>query len=422
MGGHDDNAARLCARFPHAKILRYLGTHLDMLRRSATKSRTEYFWVISSCCDYEKFDFSWMPPVGQETQLHCWATQDEKFGDTFLVHLSSWLQQQSVDKLEWYQHVNYHSDGVPALAWPLIKIANNDLAVAVRDNPSHSLYTAYAVDDNASPKIGFNKWADKPIMAFNKTGHVSLCPRDAKAAIKTQIYDWPYIQYRNDPNIAQKPQDVVFISYDEENAEQNWLRLKAACPRAKRIHGVQGLVPALKAAAAASDTPYFYAVFGKTEIAGDFLFDDQPDYLRRPANYIFLAYNPILDHAYGHGAVVMHDQHWLLALESWDLDVTMSHDTVTVPILSCVNRASDAWSAWRTAFREAHKLKSLLAMRPSIEDEYHLHLWLTAEHTDVGRWSRLGAQAGVSAEGIDINDWAALQRRFQDALHHGSVG
>ena len=115
MGGHEDNVQQISSKLPHSRIIRYLGTHLDMLRRAATRSRTEYFWVLSSCCDYAKFDFSWIPPVGQEKQLHCWATQDEKFGDTFLVHLPSWLAQQGVEKLEWYQHVNYHPDGVPAL-------------------------------------------------------------------------------------------------------------------------------------------------------------------------------------------------------------------------------------------------------------------------------------------------------------------
>ena len=418
IGGHDTNVQQISQRLPHARIMRYLGTHLDMLRRTATRSRTEYFWVLSSCCDYEKFDFSWMPPVGQEKQLHCWATQDEKFGDTFLVHLPSWLEQQGVAKLEWYQHVNYHADGVPALPWPLVQVEGNDLASAVLSNPSHALYSAYAVDDNASPCVGFNKWSNKPAVAFNNTGHVSLCPRDAKAAIKTQIYDWPYIQYRNDPNMAKKSQDVVFISYDEENAEQNWSRLQLKCPRAKRIHGVQGLIPALKAAAATSITPYFYAVFGKTEIAQDFHFDHQPDYLRRPANYIFLAYNPILDHAYGHGGVVMHDRDWLLGLEEWDLDVTMSHETVTIPVISCVNIMPDAWSAWRTAYREAYKLTISLSRSYSVEDEYHLHLWMTSKNTNLGTISKQGAvmgHAAASDSSLPINDWQWLRKTFEDS-------
>lgn len=417
MNGHNDNLAMLCDKFPHARTLRYLGTHLDMMRRTATRSRTEYFWVISTCCDYSNFDFTWMPPVGQEQQLHCWATGDEKFGDTFLVPSAEWRKQQAVEKLEWYQHVNYHDTGVPALPWPVIRVTGSDLALAAKSNADIALYTAYYMGDSIGDvAAGFNKWENKPVIAFDGNGHVSLIPRDAKAAIKTQIFDWPYIQYLQGENLHQKPQDVVFISYDEENAEENWKRLHDRFPRAMRVHGINGLVPALKAAAAAASTPYFYAVFGKTAVSDDFKFDHHPDYLRNPANYIFFAYNPILYHAYGHGGIVMHDREWLCNLETWDIDVTMSHDTVTVPIISCINHAVDPWSAWRTAFREAYKLRLLLDRRYSVDDEYHLHLWLTCDNTDVGSYSKLGAKQGydayIDSSGVDINDWAWLKERF----------
>jgi hypothetical protein len=424
MGGHDDNVDEIVSKLPHARTIRYLGSHLDMMRRTATRSRTEYFWVVSSCCEYSTFDFNWMPPIGQEHQLHCWATAEEKFGDTFLVHLPSWAQQQSVEKLEWYQHVNYHPVGVPALLWPSLKAKSSDLTEAVRTNPNtSSLYTAYYIDSSIGlPCIGFNKWENKPVIAFNSNGHVSLIPRDAKASIKTQIYDWPYIQYHNNTNMVQKPQDIVFISYDEENAEDNWKKLRSICPRAKRVHGVVGLVAALKAAADKSLTPYFYAVFGKTEVVTDFNFNFCPDYLRRPANYVFQSYNPILDHSYGHDGVVMYDRDWLLGLADWDLDLTMSHAVVTIPVVSCVNRLdASSWSAWRTAFREAYKLSYYLSKRPSIEDEYHLHLWLTRDNTDAGKWSKLGAAQGrqfyldqTEKQDYAVNDWAWLKEKFQE--------
>ena len=415
MGGHDDNVDEIVSKLPHARTIRYLGTHLDMMRRTATRSRTEYFWVVSSCCEYSTFDFNWMPPIGQEHQLHCWATAEEKFGDTFLVHLPSWAQQQSVEKLEWYQHVNYHPVGVPALLWPAVQAKSSDLAEAVRTNPNTaSLYTAYYIDSSIGlPCIGFNKWENKSVIAFNSNGHVSLIPRDAKASIKTQIYDWPYIQYHNNTNMVQKPQDIVFISYDEENAEENWKKLRSMCPRAKRVHGVVGLVAALQAAAAKSLTPYFYAVFGKTEVVPDFNFNFHPDYLRRPANYVFQSYNPILNHSYGHGSVIMHDTAWLRNIDTWDIDLTMSHDTVTVPVISCINHATDAWAAWRTAFRETYKLCLLLDRRYSLEDEYHLHLWLTCDNTALGNYSKSGAIKGretyLSKINIDINDWSRLR-------------
>ena len=35
--------------------------------------------------------------------------------------------------------------------------------------------------------------------------------------------------------------DVVYLSYDEPNAEKNWADLKSKAPRATRVHGVKGV-------------------------------------------------------------------------------------------------------------------------------------------------------------------------------------
>lgn len=419
MGGHDNNVRELQERVPHARTMRYLGTHLDMMRRTASRSRTEYFWVVSSCCDYSTFNFDWIPPVGQERQLHCWASGTEKFGDTFLVNLEEWNRQQGVEKLEWYQDVNYHA-AVPQLDWPAIDVAGDDLARAILATEFNSLYVQFRMPGTTSIiDHSANKWADRAIISFDKNGHVTLVPRDAKQTIRTQVFDHPQIAFRKAERLVCQPQDIIFISYDEKNADENWKSLSTRFVRARRVHGVEGLVAALKAAAALSTTPYFYAVFGKTEVRDDFQFDYQPDYLRHPSNYIFLAYNPILDHAYGHGGIVMHNRDFLLSNDEFGTDITMSTHTVTLPVVSCDNRITDPWAAWRTAFREAYKLSSMLDSRPSIEDEYHLHLWMTQANTDMGAWSRLGANEGRKAylDGTkaDVNDWNWLQEKFQGA-------
>jgi len=105
-----------------------------------------------------------------------------------------------------------------------------------------------------------------------------------------------------------------------------------------------------------------------------------------------------------------------LGTEDLDIDITMSHDTVTIPVVSCVNISSDPWSAWRTAFRESYKLSVLLSRRYSIEDEYHLHLWATSDNTAIGRYSKLGATAAIEAfkvgDHVKVNDWIWLREKF----------
>lgn len=429
MGGHDENVSQIVSKLPHAHSMRYMASHLEMIKRASTRSRTEFFWLIASCCDYSDFEFDYIPAIWEQGQIHCWASGTQKFGDTFLVNKKEWIKQQSVEKLEWYQFINYHPSSITRLQWPSVQFSG-DLARAYMRHDFDSLYTVFqSSDTEGSVSYDMNLWENREIIAFNKTGHVSICSRDAKQAIKTQIYDWHYIQYVQDQKAKQKTQDVVFISYDEKNAEDNWNKLISYYPDAKRVHGVKGLVAAIKEAAKQSETDWFYAVFGKTEIVESFKFDHLPDYLRHPANYVFHAYNPILDYSYGHDGVVMYDREWVLSIEDWDLDLTMSHHVVAMPIISCINRLDiSAWSTWRTAFREAYKLSYYLDKRSSIEDEYHLHLWLTRENTDMGKISRLGAMQGREyyldnkSKDYRINDWGWLEELFNQTMKKHQLG
>ena len=59
--------------------------------------------------------------------------------------------------------------------------------------------------------------------------------------------------------------DIVFISYDEPNADRNWIELKKIAPWAKRIHGVKGSDSAHKAAADISDTDRLVTVDGDNQ-------------------------------------------------------------------------------------------------------------------------------------------------------------
>lgn len=54
--------------------------------------------------------------------------------------------------------------------------------------------------------------------------------------------------------------DVIFISYDEDNCEENWADLQDKIPWAKRVHGVEGSDAAHKAAANLSETELFISV------------------------------------------------------------------------------------------------------------------------------------------------------------------
>jgi hypothetical protein len=65
--------------------------------------------------------------------------------------------------------------------------------------------------------------------------------------------------------------DIIFISYDEPNAELNYADLLNKAPWAKRVHGVKGSDAAHKAAAHLSETDWFITVDGDNQIYKKFL-------------------------------------------------------------------------------------------------------------------------------------------------------
>ena len=71
--------------------------------------------------------------------------------------------------------------------------------------------------------------------------------------------------------------DVIFISYDEDNAEENWADLLQKVPWAKRVHGVHGSDAAHKAAAELSETDRFISV-DADNIIDDKFFDQEFDF------------------------------------------------------------------------------------------------------------------------------------------------
>ena len=49
----------------------------------------------------------------------------------------------------------------------------------------------------------------------------------------------------------------------------------------------------------------------------------------------------------------------------------------------------------------------------SIEDQYHLNLWLTSDQGYNGIWSKRGAIDGMQCDDARLNDWDWLYEKFQ---------
>ena len=307
----------------HTQYTRWNGTHLDTIRRCVNRARTEFVWVVADCCDYRSFDFTWQPVPWEADQIHCWASGEQEFGDTFLIPVQAFKEQeQGLKLLEWYEHINWHNQ--PEIArkpWPTV-------------NNVSEINTLYAWIKNTPTSIAYDPslWKERNLHVFNKSGSVVLAPRDCKQHFKEQYYDYPYILRHNTHNIVEKPLDVVYLSNGEENAERNWEILKDICPRAKRIDGITGRAAAYKACAEISDTPWFFNVFAKCITLPEFDFNWQPDWLQGDKHWIFHARNPVNGLEYGHMGIIAYNKKLVLEQDEWGLDFTLSARHGVVPV------------------------------------------------------------------------------------------
>ena len=414
MGGHANNVNYLKQRLPHAYILKWTD-HLSTIRRGSRNIKTRYFWVLSSCCDYSNFDLLWEPTPWQSHQIHCWPSNTQQFGDTFLIPTHHWNQQQeSLSKLEDYRDVNFEHDAVPRLAWQTVRYSDDSVVDAMRSSFCDTPYvlfehTSYPTHTQADPWL----WRERPVVALNANRSGSLVPRDAHGAVKDQIYDYQYLETQKLNSC--RPLDIVFISNGESNADNNWQFLNRVTAnrsnRLVRIDGVKGRAQSYRAALEASDTDWAFCVFAKLEVAANFDWSWQPDYWQQPKHYIFHARNPVNNLTYGHQAIIAYNKRLVMTNPAQGLDFTLEQPHEVVPILSGIARYNDsAWTCWRTAFRECLKLRHSL---PNVENEYRLRQWLAVGNGTNGEYSVWGAEDAMRYYDEVGGDFDALKKSYE---------
>lgn len=414
MGGNDANVKLLAERFPHSRIVRYYDNHLDTIRRCVARARTPWVWVISSCCDYTNFDFEYRAVPWENYQIHCWASGNEKFGDTFLIPVDEFRCQQGIELLEWYKDINWHTDGVMRLPVPVITYTFDDLVDTVKAAQFDTPYILFKRD--IDPEVSFSPtlWKNRSVYTFNKANSVSLVPREIMSYLETQIYDYPFIMRQKDRFIGDKNLDIIYISNGETNADEFYEHLTLSSgATVKRVQNINGRDNAFKVAAEMSKTDWFFKVPAKLKINPKFDWSWQPDYLQEPKHYIFYADNPVNGLCYGHMAMVAYNKRLVLETETKDLDFTLSQPHEVVPISSGVaHYNSDPLMTWRTAFREVIKLIDNVKKTNSVESQYRLDIWLSKANGLNAKWSLCGAKDAVDYYSSVNGDYTDLMQSF----------
>ena len=434
---------RLKKEFPDLVATRFANTYLDTFKRIMFNAETEYVWILNSICDYRFFDFTWQPEPWQKEMIHCFANSvetnnSELRGDTFYIHVESFKKQMvELELLDWFNVINYVvTQKVGRWNVPVVKYNDDNLIDAIK---RHEFETPFALFTKSSQFAGMTgdttcMWTEKDrvVRDFSADRSTTVVPRDIKKYLKTQVYDYPYLSKSEDRGSTNVytcvPLDVVYISNGEPDSERWFNHLEeviaTAAPhnmhqtkfynRVKRVQNVNGRIAAYQAAARASDTDWFFAVFAKLEVSSAFDFNWQPDYWQQPKHYIFNARNPVNGLEYGHMGMIAYNKRLVLENNNPGIDFTLSQPHESVPVLSgTAHFNQDAWTTWRTAFREALKLRLFMDTQPTLETEHRLEVWLNKAEGPHSYHSLVGARDAVAYYEEVQGDPTLLQLSFE---------
>lgn len=244
--------------------------------------------------------------------------------------------------------------------------------------------------------------------------------------------------------------DVVFLSYDEPEADANFAHLQALVPRARRVHGITGFDAAHRRAGQGVGTDWVVTVDGDNWVTDGGFFQGRLDHAPRDLGRVFSfsAWNGLNGLSYGNGGVKLWPRHILQGLRSHEsaLRPQAALDFWTVPfylinrVVSQVRVTATAAQAFRAGYREGVKLTMIggqlpqnaypdlsasmaLARHLGPANLQRLRVWCSVGIDRAnGDWAIFGARLGCVHTGLDgrpatkIADFAAFATFWQDGI------
>jgi len=211
--------------------------------------------------------------------------------------------------------------------------------------------------------------------------------------------------------------DCIYLTYDEPNKEENWIRIKNMVPWARRVDGVKGSDTAHKAAGQASDTERFILIDGDNLPDPAFfnLTLEFPTAEYEQATYRWRARNHINGLMYGNGGLSSWTKQFVEIMQTHEAsDGTVENDVefcfypnywAMHDCYSTTYPNASAFQAWRAGFREGVKMCLNRGAKPTVAEFQqrvhqrnldHLTIWHNVgQDVDHGIWSIAGSRMGT---------------------------
>ena len=227
--------------------------------------------------------------------------------------------------------------------------------------------------------------------------------------------------------------DIVFLSYDEPNADLHYADLCNKAPWAKRVHGVKGSDHAHKAAAELAETEWFITVDADNIVDPKFFDLDLDMTDSKIQVYGWCGRNSINGLRYGNGGLKIWKRDFVLNMrthensesERGQVDFCWEDGYRNFPrVYSESIITGSPFQAWRAGFREGVKMTLLDGVRVPPQEikeriwwhnVHRLRMWSTVgSHEENGKYAILGARMGTWM--ANCTDWNYINVRDFEIL------
>jgi hypothetical protein len=433
--GRFDNVCKLIPNITVISNNNLYDAYLEAIQRSTT----DMFWVVWDNLELkDDFSFEILPHYSNIEYTHVFKNKIHHDGVT-LFSKSSIVSKREIEYRSFVKkkEINIQSSTkvydkfyITNDLDKIRNISNRDIKLIFNNN----LYDAYleaiqrsttdmfwVVWDDLNLKDNFKFDFEVPIWdtgythVFKNKIHYDGVTLLSKHAIssKKEIEYRSFVKKKeiNIQSSTKLPFDIVFISYNESYAEENYKKLLLKYPTAKRIHGVKGIHKAHIEAAKIADSKMFWVVDADALILDSFDFNYEVASWDYNVVHVWRSRNPINNLEYGYGGIKLLPTHLTLNMDLNKTDMTTSISPLfrTVEEVSNITYFNtDPFSTWRSAFRECVKLSSNVIDRQDVDETTNrLNVWCTeGKNSQFGEWAILGAIQGkeYGSKNIGNND------------------
>ena len=425
----------------------------EFYKKCANKTDTKMFWVVDYCVQVcESFNFSYYPTQWDIKNVHVWQNEYGDHTDVRLCPTELFLSNDFTEKeivnntfedlklmpkqaseMPKWNHYWLYENVDETLKEQLLDIAkedNNAYFWTIDGNVDKTNFTGkYKPAVENADKLHVWQKINPRTGKVHAYGGVRLWPNPFLDVFKTSYSsdDIKYsktskgkLQYVKDALCTSKPYEIVFLSYNEPGSTTAYERLTARFD-AYHVKDVKGIFNAHKTASYRVSSDMFWVVDADADVSEDFDFSYIPDVYDEEVVHVWASKNPVTGEEYGYGGVKLFNTNQVRSATTWGLDFTtgLSKRFKAMPQISCTTRFNtDAYSTWRSAFRECVKL----TLSDDVDSDTRLNSWLNPQiYADFVDDAIRGAKEGKAfaldnknnlTELNKINDYDWLRDRY----------